>query len=165
MSAIQDRLIPEMIPGVTEVVLKIRTSLERSFPFIWVQGEITDLSRSPSGPISFSLKDEKSLLRCVWFSWQQSQGEQKFNPLTGEVYENPLPNPAELLQNGAEVICSGGISFYGPGGVCQLRSVHDPVSVILLCLVSVLLHCPAGFLALPCKCYHALPCRFSCFAL
>lgn len=120
MSALFENLPGESIPGVTETVTRIRANLERTFPFLWVRGEISDFSRSAAGHAYFSLKDEQSLLPCVWFAGAQKRGDQKVNQLTGEVYDTPRVNPATILANGMELICAGKISYFALGGKCQM---------------------------------------------
>jgi exodeoxyribonuclease VII large subunit len=44
-----------------------RETLERSFPLLWVAGEISNLTRAASGHWYFSLKDERAQVRCVMF--------------------------------------------------------------------------------------------------
>lgn len=119
MSALTENTPFDDIPGVTEVVGRIRSSLERNFPFIWVRGEVADFSRGPSGHMYFCLKDEQSRLRCIWFAGHQKEKGQKFNPLTGEVHENPV-HMDKLLRNGLELVCGGKISYYAQGAACQL---------------------------------------------
>ncbi len=55
---------------------QLRRSLEGRFPFVWVRGEVSNLSRPGSGHIYFSLKDQDAQLQCVWFRGQQRQAEQ-----------------------------------------------------------------------------------------
>jgi exodeoxyribonuclease VII large subunit len=45
--------------------------LEGSFPLIWVEGEISNLSRPASGHIYFSLKDSQAQIRCALFRGNQ----------------------------------------------------------------------------------------------
>ena len=45
----------------------VRNLLEGSFPLLWVQGEISNLSRPVSGHLYFSLKDAKAQVRCALF--------------------------------------------------------------------------------------------------
>jgi len=44
-----------------------RTMLERGFSALWVEGEISNLSRPSSGHWYFSLKDDAAQLRCAMF--------------------------------------------------------------------------------------------------
>lgn len=105
---------------VRELTLALKDAVEGAFPFVWVQGQVSNLSRPHSGHLYFSLKDEDASLAAVWFKGSQ-QGGDKFDPLTGEVYEDgPRPSPAVSLENGVEVICAGRLTVYPPRGSYQL---------------------------------------------
>ena len=105
---------------VRELTRKIRCGLEERFPFVWVRGEVGNLSRPASGHVYFSLKDEEALLNCVWFK-SAVRADEDFDPLTGEVYpEGPHPSLANTLQEGQEILCAGRISVYAPRGAYQL---------------------------------------------
>lgn len=105
---------------VRELTASIKSHLEGAFPFVWVQGQISNLSRPASGHLYFSLKDEEAALTAVWFRASQQNAE-AFDPLTGEVYEEgPRVSLAGKLENGMEVICAGRISVYAPRGSYQL---------------------------------------------
>lgn len=112
--------IDPMIFGVSELTGKIRNRLEAGFPFVWVRGEITNLSRPPSGHIYFSLKDDQSQLQCVWFATKKKDDTETFDPLTGEVFECPRPALRKTLRNGMEILCCGSITVYGARGQYQL---------------------------------------------
>lgn len=45
----------------------MRQLMERSYPEIWIEGELSSLSTPASGHLYFSLKDENSQLRCAMF--------------------------------------------------------------------------------------------------
>ncbi len=68
---------------------------------IWVEGEISNLSRPTSGHIYFTLKDESAALRCVIWRAQAMR-------LRGD------------LQNGLAVAAHGRISLYERDGTYQL---------------------------------------------
>ncbi len=105
---------------VKELTAKIKRSLEGQYPFVWVKGEVSNVSRPSSGHVYFTLKDSEALLQCVWFKNFQRQ-EEKFDPLTGEVFEDgPRPSLAHKLVNGQQVLCAGHISVYAPRGSYQL---------------------------------------------
>ncbi|MBQ4567111.1 MAG: exodeoxyribonuclease VII large subunit [Desulfovibrio sp.] len=101
---------------------QLRKQLEGRFPFVWVRGEVSNLSRPASGHVYFSLKDSDAQLQCVWFRGQQGQAaqEQSFDPLTGEVFEPPRPSPLSLMRNGLDLLCAGRISVYPARGQYQL---------------------------------------------
>ncbi len=52
---------------VSELTSEARQLLEASYPNIWVEGEISNLARPASGHLYFSLKDDKSQIRCAFF--------------------------------------------------------------------------------------------------
>lgn len=86
---------------VSELTRRIKTTLEETFPAVWVEGEISNFSHYPSGHMYFSLKDADSLLSAVLFK-NVNQGL-KFK-----------------LANGMQVICFGKISVYEKRGQYQL---------------------------------------------
>ncbi|RLC47408.1 MAG: exodeoxyribonuclease VII large subunit [Candidatus Cloacimonadota bacterium] len=91
----------ENIFTVTEVTRHIKNALENNIPALWVQGEISNFKQHFSGHIYFSLKDENSSLRCVYFSFYNQY--LRFSP-----------------QNGMNVLCYGEIKIYEKGGQYQL---------------------------------------------
>lgn len=98
----------------------VKTLLEGSFPFVWVRGQVSNLSRPGSGHIYFSLKDEDACLNAVWFKSRQ-RSEESFDPLTGEVYEDgPRPPLSATLENGQEVLVAGALTVYEARGTYQL---------------------------------------------
>lgn len=104
---------------VRELTEQLRRKIEGDFPFVWVRGEVTNVSRPASGHLYFSLKDAEALLNCVWFRQWQREVE-RFDPLTGEVFAAPRHSPALTLCNGQQVICAGRMSVYAPRGSYQL---------------------------------------------
>ena len=93
--------------SVTEVISEIKSSLERSFTSLNVKGEVTNLSRSGSGHIYFSLVDGESLLNCCLFRM--------------DAMRNPY---SKKIRNGDLVECRGGVSVYGKRGSFQLIVRH-----------------------------------------
>jgi len=87
---------------VSEVNRHIRNVVEDSIPNLFVEGEIANFTHHRSGHIYFSLKDEKSTLRCVFF--KAANLSLKFQPKVGD-----------------KVICLGKISVYEKGGNYQLN--------------------------------------------
>jgi exodeoxyribonuclease VII large subunit len=62
--------IPLLITGgeilsVSALNRLAREALETRFPLLWVAGEISNLTRAPSGHIYFTLKDEAAQVRCA----------------------------------------------------------------------------------------------------
>lgn len=105
---------------VRQLTALIREAVESGFPYVWVRGEVTNLSRPASGHVYFSLKDDNAQLQAVWFKGDQKEQE-RFDPLTGEVFEDgPRTSLAGSLRNGQQVICAGRLTVYAPRGGYQL---------------------------------------------
>lgn len=97
---------PSLFASVTWTVSRltqhIRNLLESDITLqdVWVQGEISNLSRPASGHMYFTLKDASASLRCVM--WK------------GDVLRLSLP-----VQNGMEIEAHGRIGVYEPQGAYQ----------------------------------------------
>jgi exodeoxyribonuclease VII large subunit len=77
-----------------------RTLLERGLPALWLEGEISNLSRPSSGHWYFSLKDEAAQLRCAMF--RQRNILARFTP-----------------RDGSHVLVRGRVSLYEQRGDYQ----------------------------------------------
>ncbi|MBQ4616200.1 MAG: exodeoxyribonuclease VII large subunit [Mailhella sp.] len=109
----------DSILSVRQVTEKVKQAVEARFPYVWVRGEVTNLSRPSSGHVYFSLKEGDALLNCVWFRNQQK--DEAFDPLTGEVWEDgPRPSAASTMENGQTLICAGHLTVYGARGQYQM---------------------------------------------
>jgi exodeoxyribonuclease VII large subunit len=86
---------------IAQLTAQIKGLLEGSFPDVWVEGEISNLSIPQSGHAYFTLKDEHAQVRAVLF-----RSSQRFLKFT--------------LQHGIQVICRGRVSVYEPRGEYQL---------------------------------------------
>ncbi|MGD2116988.1 MAG: exodeoxyribonuclease VII large subunit [Chromatiales bacterium] len=53
--------------SVSRLNTEVRQVLESSFPLVWVEGEVSNLSTPRSGHLYFSLKDEYAQTRCAMF--------------------------------------------------------------------------------------------------
>ncbi|WP_404473309.1 exodeoxyribonuclease VII large subunit [Vreelandella venusta] len=53
--------------SVSELNLKARKALERDMGEVWVEGELSNVSRPTSGHIYFTLKDDRAQIRCALF--------------------------------------------------------------------------------------------------
>jgi len=69
--------------SVAELLRSVRDTLERRFPLAWVRGELSNLSRAPSGHWYFTLKDSAAQVDCVMFrsrsaalDWEPRDGVQ-----------------------------------------------------------------------------------------
>src|SRR5262245_35019637 len=52
---------------VSELTLKIRDTLEKSFATVWVEGEISNFRQHTSGHWYFTLKDESAQLKAACY--------------------------------------------------------------------------------------------------
>ena len=86
---------------VTELTVGIKSILEETFPYLSVSGEISNFKRHSSGHSYFSLKDDRSQLRCVL--WRSKNRNLTFDP-----------------EDGMEVIANGTLSIYEVQGQYQL---------------------------------------------
>jgi exodeoxyribonuclease VII large subunit len=59
--------MPSDILTVSELLRSVRDTLERRFPLMWVRGEVSNVSRAPSGHCYFTLKDGGAQVDCVMF--------------------------------------------------------------------------------------------------
>lgn len=94
-------LVEKRILTVSQLTAEIKDILESSFDEVWVEGEISNLRRPPSGHLYFTLKDEKSQIRGVLFKMQSRY-------LRFE------------LEDGQHVICWGRVGIYEKRGEYQL---------------------------------------------
>jgi len=60
-------MTPNGVLTVSELLRSVRDALERRFPLLWVRGELSNLSRAPSGHCYFTLKDAAAQVDCVMF--------------------------------------------------------------------------------------------------
>jgi exodeoxyribonuclease VII large subunit len=86
---------------VSELLRSVRDTLERRFPLLWVRGELSNLSRAPSGHCYFTLKDGSAQVDCVMFRSRAAAAEQE-------------------LRNGAQVEVRALPTLYEPRGRFQL---------------------------------------------
>jgi exodeoxyribonuclease VII large subunit len=93
------------IYGVRELVTEVRTHLEKGFPEIWVEGEVSNYRPAESGHIYLTLKDGDAQLRVVMFRAQARL--LRFRP-----------------QNGMQVITRGRITMYEARGEMQLLAEY-----------------------------------------
>jgi exodeoxyribonuclease VII large subunit len=91
--------------GVRELVTSVRTHLEKGFPDVWVEGEISNYRPAESGHLYLTLKDGDSQLRVVMFRAQARL--LRFRP-----------------QNGMQVITRGRVTLYEARGEMQLLAEY-----------------------------------------
>ena len=109
---------------VSELTRALKDVLEAEFPFVWVRGQVGSLSRPASGHVYFTLTDGEAALSVVWFKsgqWQsRKSGEERVNPLTGEIETSDGRDLAKTLEDGQEILVAGRIGVYEPRGQYQL---------------------------------------------
>jgi len=86
---------------VSELTSRIAGMLEREFPDVWIEGEVSNYRPAQSGHLYFTLKDSSAQIRCVCFR-DQARGL-KFRP-----------------EDGLQVILRGAIGVYEPRGEYQV---------------------------------------------
>src|ERR1700758_811244 len=75
----------EVVVPVSVLNRAIGTMLERSFPLVWVAGEVSNFTRAASGHWYFSIKDAQAQMRCVMFRGRAQYAE--FTPREGDRIE------------------------------------------------------------------------------
>ncbi|MEQ1438710.1 exodeoxyribonuclease VII large subunit [Fontimonas sp. SYSU GA230001] len=90
---------------VSELADILRALVEDALPRVWVQGEISNLSRPASGHWYFTLKDAGAQLRCAMFR-------------NANLHVRPVP------QNGDRVLVRAQVSVYTARGDLQLICEH-----------------------------------------
>ena len=97
---------------VSQLNDNIKFLLEESFDFVLVEGEISNLRRPQSGHVYFTLKDEKSQIKAVFFrqfgryerrnSFELEEGLKKVQKLTDDaikqIDEIGKAKEAEILE-------------------------------------------------------------------
>ena len=93
----------EMVVSISSVIARIKNVLTQTMDLdgIWIQGEISNLTKHRSGHYYFSLKDKSGEMSCVMFSSYVSR--LNFN-----------------VQEGMRVLVSGSINVYEQRGSLQL---------------------------------------------
>jgi len=94
----------ENVLTVSQLNDNIKFLLEEAFDLLLVEGEISNLRRPQSGHTYFTLKDEKSQIKAVFF-----------RPFGGYVRRNNFE-----LEEGLKVLCRARLNVYLPRGEYQL---------------------------------------------
>lgn len=93
------------IYSVSRLNREVRTVLEGSFPLLWVEGELSNLSQPASGHLYFTLKDPFAQVRCAMFRMRRLH--LRFRP-----------------ENGLQVLARVRVSLYEGRGDFQLIVEH-----------------------------------------
>ncbi|MCH9693162.1 MAG: exodeoxyribonuclease VII large subunit [Gammaproteobacteria bacterium] len=86
---------------VSQLNRRVKTLLEQGIARLWIEGEISNLSKPASGHIYFSLKDDSAQVSSAWFRQRQR-------------------GPAIGFKNGDRVLAYGRVSLYEARGNFQL---------------------------------------------
>jgi len=87
--------------SVSQLNRRVKTLIEQGMGRLWVEGEISNLSRPASGHIYLSLKDDTAQVSAAWFRQRQR-------------------GPAIGFKNGDRVLAYGRVSIYEARGNYQL---------------------------------------------
>ncbi len=90
---------------VSQFTGNVRQLLEQEFSGLWVSGEISNLAKPSSGHLYWTLKDDRSQVRCAMF--RQNNRRLDFTP-----------------ENGTQVIVRGRVSLYEARGDFQIIVEH-----------------------------------------
>ena len=86
---------------VSRLNQQARALLEERLAAVWVEGEVSNLTRPSSGHLYFSLKDARAQIRCALF-------------------QNRAFLFRDCPQNGQQVLLRGRVSLYEPRGDYQI---------------------------------------------
>jgi len=86
---------------VSQLTQDIKLILENALDYVWVEGEVSGMSRISTGTVFFTLKDERAQLKCVLF----------FNTALSLKFQ---------IKNGIKIIVFGHIGVYERSGNYQL---------------------------------------------
>src|SRR5689334_16680985 len=93
--------VPKIL-SVAELTRFIRGLLETRFRAVWVQGEVSNYKKHPSGHQYFTLKDQRAAIACV-------------------IFRDTLPPFPTSLSDGMQVQVYGGVSVFESRGQYQLN--------------------------------------------
>ena len=90
---------------VSQLNDNIKIFLEEAFGILWVEGEVSNLRRPQSGHVYFTMKDDKSQIRAVYFR-QYGLARNRMAHFD--------------LEDGMKILCRARLSAYPPRGEYQL---------------------------------------------
>ena len=88
--------------SVEQLTSRLKNTLEKNYKGIWLEGEISNLTRHGSGHWYFTLKDEKSQIQGVMFRGQNAKVEFR-------------------AEAGMKVVVFGDVTVYPPRGNYQIK--------------------------------------------
>jgi exodeoxyribonuclease VII large subunit len=90
---------------VSSLNTKIKSLLEATFMHTLVEGEVSSVTYHSSGHLYFTIKDDKSAIKCVM--WRSSVARMKFR-----------------IEKGMHIVVEGSVSVYTPRGEYQFQTVR-----------------------------------------
>jgi exodeoxyribonuclease VII large subunit len=93
------------IISVTDLMWKLKDTVEAQFPWVCVQGELSNVTYARSGHVYFTLKDDRSEIRGV--VWSRTAAGMKFK-----------------LKDGLQILATGPVEVYAARGSVQLIVEH-----------------------------------------
>ena len=90
---------------VTDLMWKLKDAVEEQFPWVCVQGELSNVTYARSGHVYFTLKDDRSQVRGV--VWSRTAASMKFR-----------------MKDGLQVLATGPVEVYAARGSVQLVCEH-----------------------------------------
>jgi len=91
--------------SVTDLMWKLKDTVEQQFPWVCVQGELSNVTYARSGHVYFTLKDDRSQIRGV--VWSRTALMLKFR-----------------MKDGLQVLATGPVEVYAARGSVQLVCEH-----------------------------------------
>jgi exodeoxyribonuclease VII large subunit len=88
---------------VSEINRAVRSSLEEGWPNVWIEGELSDVTRAASGHVYFVLADEKEPAQ-----------------IRGVMFRGDARRARARLEAGNRIRIRGGLSLYEPRGIFQV---------------------------------------------
>jgi exodeoxyribonuclease VII large subunit len=101
----QELSTEKQIYSVSTLNKSVKRLLESHFQVIWIEGEVSNLSRPSSGHLYFTLKDESAQVRCAMFRLRN------------------ISKPV-AIENGSQILAYAKISLYDARGDYQLIIEH-----------------------------------------
>jgi len=92
--------MPDTI-SVSQLTRQIKASLNNRFPSVWIEGEISGITRPSSGHVYLTLKDPHAQINGI--IWASDAEALDFE-----------------LEQGMKVVCRGGVDVYPQRGVYQI---------------------------------------------
>jgi len=97
-------LMMSNLMSVSSLNTKIKSLLEATFMHTMVEGEVASVTYHTSGHLYFSIKDDKSSIKCVM--WRFSVAKMKFR-----------------IEKGMHIVVEGSVTVYTPRGEYQFQTI------------------------------------------